>query len=246
MVHADMSAACAMRDLRRRGALVRRFSFPCNGAAVTRRGRERPPDRRRAPGPGKTRCLSRYRRDSVGRPAGPAFGDFRGSRGVGLESSRRALPLAGGLLCVDPSGGVGAHAALPNNGLHAPGQLEAPRLLLSRRKWCLGVAAASTRGSSPLSRAGWAALATASPDAAVESFSAALAAAVGLGRYHLREISSARNSGPCEVPAAARSAATRRSTDTIRTSSSTRSKPMARTTHRTASAPRRHQRRRRR
>ena len=54
----------------------------------------------------------------------------------------------------------------------------------------------------------------------------------------------ARNLGRGEVPAWTRSAGTNRSSDTIRTSSSTRSRLLARTTHRTASAPARHQRRR--
>ena len=54
----------------------------------------------------------------------------------------------------------------------------------------------------------------------------------------------ARNLGRGEVPARTRSAGTNRSSDTIRTSSSTRSRLLAPTTHRTASAPARHQRRR--
>ena len=64
-------------------------------------------------------------------------------------------------------------------------------------------------------------------------------AAAGPGRDHLCEGSSARNAGRCEGPAAALSTGTRRSSDRIRTSSSTRSNLLARTTHRTGSAPRR-------
>ena len=48
----------------------------------------------------------------------------------------------------------------------------------------------------------------------------------------------ARNAGRCEVPARTLSTGTKRSSDTIRTSSSTRSNLLARTTHRTGSAPR--------
>ena len=54
----------------------------------------------------------------------------------------------------------------------------------------------------------------------------------------------ARNLGRGVVPARTRSAGSNRSRDTIRTSSSTRSRLLAPTTHRTASAPARHQRRR--
>ena len=54
----------------------------------------------------------------------------------------------------------------------------------------------------------------------------------------------ARNLGRGEVPARTRSAGTNRSSDTISTSSSTRSRLLAPTTHRTASAPARHQRQR--
>ena len=52
------------------------------------------------------------------------------------------------------------------------------------------------------------------------------------------------NLGRGEVPARTRSAGTNRSSDTISTSSSTRSRLLAPTTHRTAIAPARHQRQR--
>ena len=57
----------------------------------------------------------------------------------------------------------------------------------------------------------------------------------------------ARNAGRFDSPAATLSAGTRRSSETIRTplSTQTHSRPLARTTHRTGSAPRRDHRRRR-
>ena len=67
-----------------------------------------------------------------------------------------------------------------------------------------------------------------------------------LGPAESDQSHAARNAGRFDSPAATRSAGTSRSSATIRTPPSTRSKPLARTTLRTGSAPRRHQRRRRR
>jgi hypothetical protein len=64
-------------------------------------------------------------------------------------------------------------------------------------------------------------------------------------RVDVRWSAGERNAGRRWVPAAVRSAAGRRAIETTRTPASTRSHPRSRTTHRTGSAPWRHQRRRR-